>query len=255
MSVTYLLNNNEFTRDDAEIWEKEIYLNTLQRMNKVTGNDENYKWLIERYNNSGYPSPEILQKYMVVFLSERSVSDELKTETSQNVWVVVLSYLIMFIYISMALGQFPSSIFSSFLLGLGGIFIVAVSMLGSVGVVSYLDIGLTMISAEVIPFLILAIGVDNMFIITHTLQRITSASSLPDQMGQTLQQVGPSITTAAICETLAFVVGALTKMPALKNFCIQAAIGVFLDYIFQITVFIAFVTWDQQRKQEKRYSI
>jgi len=53
-------------------------------------------------------------------------------------------------------------------------------MLGSVGVVSYLDIGLTMISAEVIPFLILAIGVDNMFIITHTLQRITSASSLPD---------------------------------------------------------------------------
>jgi len=41
---------------------------------------------------------------MVVFLSERSVSDELKTETSQNVWVVVLSYLIMFIYISMALG-------------------------------------------------------------------------------------------------------------------------------------------------------
>jgi Niemann-Pick C1 protein len=34
-------------------------------------------------------------------------------------------------------------------------------------------------------------------------------------MGKALRSVGPSITTAAICETLAFIVGALTKMPAL----------------------------------------
>ena len=51
-------------------------------------------------------------------------------------------------------------------------------------------------------------------------------------MGKTLESVGPSITTAAVCETLAFLVGALTKMPALQSFCIQAAIGVFLDFIF-----------------------
>jgi Niemann-Pick C1 protein len=53
-------------------------------------------------------------------------------------------------------------------------------MLGSIGVISFMDIGLTMISAEVIPFLILAIGVDNMFIITHTFERTTGANSLED---------------------------------------------------------------------------
>jgi Niemann-Pick C1 protein len=73
----------------------------------------------------------------------------------------------MFIYISIALGDFPSKIHNGFLLGFGGILIVAFSMIGSIGLVSYMKIGLTMISAEVIPFLILAIGVDNMFIITH----------------------------------------------------------------------------------------
>jgi len=40
-------------------------------------------------------------------------------------------------------------IFNGFLLGFGGILIVTLSMICSLGFVSYLDIGLTMISAEV----------------------------------------------------------------------------------------------------------
>lgn len=44
-------------------------------------------------------------------------------------------------------------------------------MISSIGMVSYFNIGLTMISLEVIPFLILAIGVDNMFIITHNFKK------------------------------------------------------------------------------------
>jgi hypothetical protein len=37
------------------------------------------------------------------------------------------------------------------------------------GLISYMGIGFTMISGEVIPFLILAIGVDNMFIIKNAI--------------------------------------------------------------------------------------
>ena len=81
----------------------------------------------------------------------------------------------MFAYIGLAIGQFPSKIYNGFTLGLGGILIVFSAMLSSIGAVSYLGIGMTMISLEVfnyklfqvIPFLILAIGVDNMFIISH----------------------------------------------------------------------------------------
>lgn len=82
-------------------------------------------------------------------MSERSIPDELDSETTQNAWVVVLSYILMFVYIGMAMGEFPSYIYNGFLLGLGGIFIVAASMIGSIGIVSYLNIGMTMISAEV----------------------------------------------------------------------------------------------------------
>lgn len=77
----------------------------------------------------------------------------------------------MFIYIGIAIGRFPSTITSGFSLAIIGIVIVLSSVLSSIGLVTYLGVGLTMISAEVIPFLILAIGVDNMFIIKNSIER------------------------------------------------------------------------------------
>jgi Niemann-Pick C1 protein len=98
-------------------------------------------------------------------MAERSIPDELINETDENMWIVIISYTAMFIYIGVAIGQFPSFVFSGFTLAIIGILIVLASVFSSMGVIAYLGIGFTMISAEVIPFLVLAIGVDNMFII------------------------------------------------------------------------------------------
>lgn len=35
----------------------------------------------------------------IEFLSERSIPDELSNETSENMWIVIISYLAMFFYI------------------------------------------------------------------------------------------------------------------------------------------------------------
>ena len=61
-------------------------------------------------------------------------------------------------------------------------------------------------------------------------------------MVRAIREVGPSITTAAICEFLAFIVGYFTKIPALQTFCVIAAIAVLIDYLFQITAFVAILS-------------
>lgn len=55
-------------------------------------------------------------------------------------------------------------------LGIAGILIVLTSVSSSLGIFSYFGIPLTLIVIEVIPFLVLAVGVDNIFIIVQTYQ-------------------------------------------------------------------------------------
>jgi Niemann-Pick C1 protein len=114
-----------------------------------------------------YTSSKLLSHFE--FMAERSIPDELTNETNENLWIVVISYSAMLLYIAIAIGQFPSIISSGFSLALIGIFIVLASVISSMGIIAYIGIGFTMISAEVIPFLVLAIGVDNMFIIKNSI--------------------------------------------------------------------------------------
>ena len=65
-------------------------------------------------------------------MAERSIPDEIKAETDGNIFVVVLSYLLMFLYISFGIG--------SFLVGISGILIVIFSLVSAVGVTSYMGL-------------------------------------------------------------------------------------------------------------------
>lgn len=46
-----------------------------------------------------------------------------------------------------------------------------------------------------------------------------------------MKEVGPSVFTAAFCESLAFFIGILTGVPALVSFCLVSGIGVLADFI------------------------
>lgn len=56
------------------------------------------------------------------------------------------------------------------MLGLAGVLIVALSVTSALGVYSYAGLPATLIIIEVIPFLVLAVGVDNIFILVQAYQ-------------------------------------------------------------------------------------
>jgi Niemann-Pick C1 protein len=166
------------------------------------------------------------------YLAERSIEDNIVLESKQNSFIVVFSYGLMFVYVSVAIGFFPSTMYSKFALGAVGIGVVIGSLVMAMGLTFYFNCMLTMISAEVVPFLILAIGVDNMFLIARAEREIPKfVTSIEDRMSYALKEIGPSIFTAALCESCAFLIGMLTDVPALKNFCLIAAVGVACNFL------------------------
>ena len=90
--------------------------------------------------------------------------------------------------------------------GVTGIIIVLLSVTSSIGVFSYFGVSATLIIIEVIPFLVLAVGVDNIFILVQALQRDerTSGETVEEQVGRVLGMVGPSMMLSSLSESVAF---------------------------------------------------
>jgi predicted RND superfamily exporter protein len=71
-----------------------------------------------------------------------------------------------------------------------------------------------------------------MFLISRAERSVPSyVKSLDERIGFALKEIGPSIFTAALCESIAFFIGLLTDVPALRNFCLIAGIGVVADFV------------------------
>jgi len=56
---------------------------------------------------------------------------------------------------------------SRIVLGVLGVTLMVLSMAASIGLLSYFRIKITLIITEVVPFLVLAVGTNNLFILTH----------------------------------------------------------------------------------------
>ncbi|XP_060676138.1 uncharacterized protein LOC107427228 isoform X2 [Ziziphus jujuba] len=190
------------------------------------------------------------------FSSESSIEEELKRESTADVITIVVSYLVMFAYVSVTLGDAPqlSSFYlsSKVLLGLSGVVLVILSVLGSAGFFSAIGVKSTLIIMEVIPFLVLAVGVDNMCILVHAVKRQSLELPIEEKISNALVEVGPSITLASLSEILAFAVGSFIPMPACRVFSMFAALAVLLDFILQVTAFVALIVFDLLRAEDNR---
>ncbi|KAK8512630.1 hypothetical protein V6N13_082835 [Hibiscus sabdariffa] len=190
------------------------------------------------------------------FSSESSIEEELKRESTADVITILISYLVMFAYISLTLGDTPrlSSFYisSKVLLGLSGVVLVMLSVLGSVGFFSAIGVKSTLIIMEVIPFLVLAVGVDNMCILVHAVKRQPLDLPLEGRISNALMEVGPSITLASLSEVFVFAVGSFIPMPACRVFSMFAALAVLLDFLLQVTAFVSLIVFDFLRAEGRR---
>nr|XP_033789766.1 NPC intracellular cholesterol transporter 1 [Geotrypetes seraphini] len=228
------------------------YHNDTEKLNRALTWEKEFISFLKNYNNSNLS---------LSFSSERSIEDEINRESNGDISTVVISYAVMFLYISIALGHIRSCrrllVDSKISLGIAGILIVLSSVACSLGIFSYARVPLTLIVIEVIPFLVLAVGVDNIFIIVQALQRDErlQGETLEHQIGRVLGEVAPSMLLSSFSETVAFFLGALSSMPAVRTFSLFAGMAVFIDFLLQMTCFVSLLGWDARRQERNKLDI
>ena len=69
-----------------------------------------------------------------------------------------------------------------------------------------------------------------------------------DLIGRAIAEVAPSLLLTSISETTAFLLGAISTMPAVRTFSLYAGVAVFFNFLLQISVFLAALSLDARRQ-------
>lgn len=162
---------------------------------------------------------------------------------------------IVYIYVLFMLGSF-GCVEQRPYLAATGLFCIGLSVVSSYGICSALGLLFTPMHT-IVPFLLLGIGIDDMFVIVQCLTNLEQSSSttqmsITEKIGQTMRNAGTAITVTSLTDVVVFAVGSTTVLPGLRSFCIYCAVGIFVVYILQATLFVAVLTYDTRRMEAKR---
>ncbi|XP_047550697.1 NPC1-like intracellular cholesterol transporter 1 [Lutra lutra] len=200
-------------------------------------------------------------RFQVTFMAERSLEDEINRTTAQDLPIFGVSYIVIFLYISLALGSYSSwrrvLVDSKVTLGLGGVAVVIGAVTAAMGFFSYLGVPSSLVILQVVPFLVLAVGADNIFIFVLEYQRLPRRPEERREahIGRALGRVAPSMLLCSLSEAICFFLGALTPMPAVRTFALTSGFAIVLDFLLQVSAFVALLSLDSRRQEASRLDV
>uniref|UniRef100_A0A4W4FF10 SSD domain-containing protein n=1 Tax=Electrophorus electricus TaxID=8005 RepID=A0A4W4FF10_ELEEL len=186
--------------------------------------------------------------------STTTLNDIMKSFSDVSVIRVAGGYLLMLAYACVTMLRWDC-VRSQGAVGLAGVLLVALSVAAGLGLCSLLGLSFNAATTQVLPFLALGIGVDDMFLLTHSFTQTGSNVPFKERTGDCLRRTGTSVALTSINNMIAFLMAALVPIPALRAFSLQAAVVVVFNFAMVLIVFPAILSLDLHRREEKRLDI
>ncbi|KAL7634063.1 UNVERIFIED_CONTAM: hypothetical protein RMT77_015391 [Armadillidium vulgare] len=179
-------------------------------------------------------------------------------EGAENILEVVLPF-IPIVGISMVLFSVSNTMMSDwvrskFYLGLIGLLSTALATGGSCGYLMLFGISIGAVNI-LSPFLIIGIGLDDMFVTLASWRRTNIQDSVEKRLAETYADVGLSILFTSLTNMISFLVGIIAPFPAIKMFCIYSATSIAALYLLHMTFFGGFLAIFGNYERDQLHSV
>ncbi|TMS35052.1 hypothetical protein L596_002529 [Steinernema carpocapsae] len=184
-------------------------------------------------------------------LAGTSISDMLEEFSQFKFFVIIMGYFLMVLYAGWSQLEWDGWWFaatSTCGLSFIGVFLVTYSSIAGLGLSTFFGINFNAATTQIVPFLTLGLGVDDMFLFLHTYGEVLHVTK-DYELGVLMKETGMSILITSINNILAFVSGTVLPIPALRSFCSQSAILLAFNLFGIMLIYPAFIALDLKRRK------
>ncbi|XP_059201171.1 patched domain-containing protein 3 [Centropristis striata] len=133
-----------------------------------------------------------------------------------------------------------------------GVFSTGLAVLTGFGALLLLDQPFVMTVASC-PFMILGIGLDDMFIMISCWQRTRVLDSVPERLADTYRDAAVSISITTLTDALALFLGYSSPFGSVRSFCLYAGVAISFCYLYSVTFLGACLALNGQREAENKH--
>mmetsp|Transcript_4617 Transcript_4617/g.13956 ORF Transcript_4617/g.13956 Transcript_4617/m.13956 type:complete len:1120 (-) Transcript_4617:130-3489(-) len=258
--TAWLNNNQEESFLAARLAELGLTDNE-QRLNLVLAWEQRLiDYYLPRYQAvpfSKFGPDEEFSSTKLDFIMSRSSSDVVEEGNSVPWSLLGGAYAIMVAYAVLVFfdWRFPLSaknfVQSRVMIAILGIVIITAASAGGFGVMGWAQVKLSPISTNLLPFLALGVGLDDMFVVLNALIRpeieATQALTAERVVAEAMRIAGPSVVLTSLSIIVAFLISAIVRIQAIYVFCYQVAATVAFNLTFLFLLFIPLAALDTKR--------
>ena len=187
----------------------------------------------------------------IFYFTFKSLDDSVMESTFGDIILITISFTIMCLFTCFVLLKFRNRVSGHGLAGAVGLIAVVMGIGSGFGLVALCKVKFYA-SIGVLPFLIIGVGVDDMFIILDELDRTDFSLPTREILATVLSKIGGSITMTTLTDLVAFAVSTMSVLLGIQIFCIYAAVGITFSYLMIMTFFVAFLVYEIERIKHGR---
>lgn len=215
-------------------------------------------WEKELANHmSEYPEDPYIK---ITYFHSQTLADELQRNAESLMPRFVIAFTLLLIFSMLCSIAFIDNtyyidwVLSKPILAILGVLSAGMGIVTAIGMLLLFGLPYSDI-VSVMPFLVVAVGTDNMFLMIAAMRRTSRCLPVTERMAGCMSDAAVSILITATTDAFSFGVGAITLLPAVHIFCVYTGIAISFAFIYQVTFFTAFLAVFMKLEESGRSSV